>query len=147
MPLLRYAYAARALAQDLATLTFSCNTSFLAGGGAMEQSSPWMFELTHEFEGQVFKTHCGVREFSAPEGKCYVPYWVSECRCAICAERCITALFPLNVQDHEQPANRARKDNNTETKKPSEGIIREASTFNFRFSGNHQPQSSVSACQ
>ena len=22
-------------------------------------------------------THCGVMEFSAPEGHCYIPYWVS----------------------------------------------------------------------
>ena len=50
---------------------------FMHAAGTDMDGSPMMFELTHEFEGQIFKTHCGVREFSAPEGKCYVPYWVS----------------------------------------------------------------------
>lgn len=47
----------------------------LAGGAEMD-GSPMMFELTHDFDGQEFKTHCGVREFSAPEGKCFVPFWI-----------------------------------------------------------------------
>ncbi len=66
--------------------------------------SPMMFELTHEFEGQTFKTHCGVREFSAPEGKCYVPYWVSGANHSVHTNRVLNPCY-VALSDHEKFAN------------------------------------------
>lgn len=37
---------------------------------------PMMFEVTNPQTG--LKTHCGVMEFSAPEGVAYLPYWMME---------------------------------------------------------------------
>lgn len=37
---------------------------------------PMMFEIKNPLTQQL--THCGVMEFSAEEGKCYVPYWMME---------------------------------------------------------------------
>ena len=37
-------------------------------------SYPMMFMLSNPQMGK--KTHCGVLEFSAEEGLCYLPYWV-----------------------------------------------------------------------
>merc|ERR1719506_177988 len=36
---------------------------------------PMLFKLSSSF-GQY--THCGVLEFSAPEGSCYVPFWIMQ---------------------------------------------------------------------
>jgi ubiquitin fusion degradation protein 1 len=33
-----------------------------------------LFKVTNE--GVERSSHCGVLEFSAPEGTCYLPYWV-----------------------------------------------------------------------
>lgn len=38
---------------------------------------PVMFKLTNT--RQSVSTHCGVMEFSAPEGLCFLPYWVRTC--------------------------------------------------------------------
>ena len=35
-----------------------------------------LFELTNERDNR--KTHCGVLEFVAEEGTCYVPYWLMQ---------------------------------------------------------------------
>lgn len=35
---------------------------------------PMLFKLTNEAQGRT--THCGVLEFVADEGKCYMPYWM-----------------------------------------------------------------------
>lgn len=37
---------------------------------------PMLFELTNTVTEQ--RTHCGVLEFTASEGNCYVPYWMME---------------------------------------------------------------------
>lgn len=37
---------------------------------------PMLFELTNETTER--KTHCGVLEFTAEEGKCYIPYWMMQ---------------------------------------------------------------------
>ena len=37
---------------------------------------PMLFEVTNEFAGR--RTHCGVLEFSAEEGFCYMPYWMMD---------------------------------------------------------------------
>eukprot|EP01084_Bolivina_argentea_P050466 92808_1 len=37
---------------------------------------PMLFEVTNAVQGR--KTHCGVLEFSASEGSCYLPYWMME---------------------------------------------------------------------
>lgn len=34
---------------------------------------PMLFNLSTESGGA---THCGVLEFSAPEGSCYIPFWM-----------------------------------------------------------------------
>lgn len=36
-----------------------------------------LFKIVNE--GANRHSHCGVLEFSAPEGSCYMPYWVSCC--------------------------------------------------------------------
>lgn len=36
---------------------------------------PMLFKLTHTRLER--HTHCGVLEFVADEGRCYLPYWVS----------------------------------------------------------------------
>ncbi|CAM9952888.1 unnamed protein product, partial [Choristocarpus tenellus] len=35
---------------------------------------PMLFEISNPAESK--RTHCGVLEFSAPEGSCYIPYWM-----------------------------------------------------------------------
>ncbi|CAM9487313.1 unnamed protein product, partial [Discosporangium mesarthrocarpum] len=37
---------------------------------------PMLFEISNQAEGK--RTHCGVLEFSAPEGSCYIPYWMMQ---------------------------------------------------------------------
>jgi hypothetical protein len=37
---------------------------------------PMLFEITCRASGK--KTHCGVLEFSAAEGSCYLPYWMMQ---------------------------------------------------------------------
>ncbi|CAM9437065.1 unnamed protein product [Chrysoparadoxa australica] len=37
---------------------------------------PMLFEISNAKEGK--RTHCGVLEFSAPEGECYVPFWMMQ---------------------------------------------------------------------
>ena len=41
---------------------------------------PMLFRLENEHTTR--HTHCGVLEFSAPEGSCYLPYWVRNCFCS-----------------------------------------------------------------
>lgn len=36
---------------------------------------PMLFKVTNEAVDR--HSHCGVLEFSAPEGTCYMPYWVT----------------------------------------------------------------------
>lgn len=40
----------------------------------MNVEYPMLFEITNESLKR--KTHCGVLEFSADEGWCYLPYWM-----------------------------------------------------------------------
>ena len=40
----------------------------------MNVEYPMLFEVTNEVIGK--KTHCGVLEFSAEEGRCYMPHWM-----------------------------------------------------------------------
>jgi ubiquitin fusion degradation protein 1 len=42
----------------------------------MQIEYPMLFELTNQSTGQV--THCGVLEFTAEEGNCYIPYWMMQ---------------------------------------------------------------------
>ena len=44
-----------------------------------------LFKLTNMKTGQA--THCGVLEFSAPEGICYIPYWMMSNLCLPEGER------------------------------------------------------------
>ncbi|CAM9308608.1 unnamed protein product [Phaeothamnion confervicola] len=37
---------------------------------------PMLFEISNTAENK--RTHCGVLEFSAPEGSCYIPYWMMQ---------------------------------------------------------------------
>eukprot|EP00752_Nemacystus_decipiens_P009714 g8674.t1 len=37
---------------------------------------PMLFELSNPSQGN--RTHCGVLEFSAPEGSCYIPHWMMQ---------------------------------------------------------------------
>lgn len=37
---------------------------------------PMLFEVTNPASGRV--THCGILEFSAEEGYCYMPYWMMQ---------------------------------------------------------------------
>lgn len=39
---------------------------------------PMMFRLDNTNNTNVRSTHCGVMEFSAPEGHCYLPYWMMQ---------------------------------------------------------------------
>lgn len=41
----------------------------------MELESPWMFKLSNP-SNPAATTHAGVLEFIAPEGVCYLPYWM-----------------------------------------------------------------------
>ena len=36
---------------------------------------PMLFKLTNKSKNRL--SHCGVLEFSAEEGRCYIPHWVS----------------------------------------------------------------------
>lgn len=40
----------------------------------MEVEYPMLFEVRNERNGRV--THCGVLEFTAEEGRCYMPFWM-----------------------------------------------------------------------
>jgi ubiquitin fusion degradation protein 1 len=42
----------------------------------MEVDYPMLFELTNEPLNK--KTHCGVLEFTAEEGRCYMPFWMMQ---------------------------------------------------------------------
>jgi ubiquitin fusion degradation protein 1 len=42
----------------------------------MNVEYPMLFEATNTALGN--KTHCGVLEFSADEGYCYMPYWMMQ---------------------------------------------------------------------
>jgi ubiquitin fusion degradation protein 1 len=42
----------------------------------MNVEYPMLFELTNDSTGK--KTHCGVLEFSAEEGRCYMPFWMMQ---------------------------------------------------------------------
>jgi len=42
----------------------------------MEVDYPMLFELTNEPLAK--KTHCGVLEFTAEEGRCYMPFWMMQ---------------------------------------------------------------------
>lgn len=42
----------------------------------MEVDYPMLFEITNENLGR--STHCGVLEFIAEEGRCYMPYWMMQ---------------------------------------------------------------------
>ena len=39
---------------------------------------PMLFRLTNHASATRKVTHCGVMEFSAAEGVCYMPHWVSD---------------------------------------------------------------------
>lgn len=43
---------------------------------SMNVEYPMKFELTNEAENK--RTHCGVLEFSAEEGRCYMPFWMMQ---------------------------------------------------------------------
>jgi ubiquitin fusion degradation protein 1 len=42
----------------------------------MQVEYPMLFELKNPVTGK--RTHCGVLEFSAEEGRCYIPFWMME---------------------------------------------------------------------
>jgi ubiquitin fusion degradation protein 1 len=42
----------------------------------MNVEYPMLFELRNDAFGK--HTHCGVLEFSAEEGRCYVPFWMMQ---------------------------------------------------------------------
>jgi ubiquitin fusion degradation protein 1 len=42
----------------------------------MNVEYPMLFEVTNNVIGS--KTHCGVLEFSADEGYCYMPFWMMQ---------------------------------------------------------------------
>ena len=42
----------------------------------MNVEYPMLFEITNNFIDK--KTHCGVLEFSAEEGWCYMPFWMMQ---------------------------------------------------------------------
>ena len=42
----------------------------------MNVEYPMLFEVVNDFVGK--KTHCGVLEFSAEEGWCYMPFWMMQ---------------------------------------------------------------------
>lgn len=42
----------------------------------MQVEYPMLFECTNISTGK--KTHCGVLEFTAEEGRCYMPFWIME---------------------------------------------------------------------
>lgn len=42
----------------------------------MNVEYPMLFEISCNFTGR--KSHCGVLEFSAEEGFCYMPFWMLE---------------------------------------------------------------------
>ena len=42
----------------------------------MNVEYPMLFEIKNDFIGKV--THCGVLEFSAEEGWCYMPFWMMQ---------------------------------------------------------------------
>ena len=39
---------------------------------------PMLFKLSHVTRRGTHTTHCGVMEFSAQEGRCYLPYWMMQ---------------------------------------------------------------------
>jgi ubiquitin fusion degradation protein 1 len=39
---------------------------------------PMLFKLSHVTRQGTHVTHCGVMEFSAQEGRCYIPYWMMQ---------------------------------------------------------------------
>ena len=42
----------------------------------MNVEYPMLFELKNDSIGK--RTHCGVMEFSAEEGRCYMPFWMMQ---------------------------------------------------------------------
>ena len=45
----------------------------------MEVDYPMLFQMTNEALGR--STHCGVLEFTAEEGRCYMPFWMMQNLC------------------------------------------------------------------
>lgn len=45
----------------------------------MEVDYPMLFQMTNESLGR--STHCGVLEFTAEEGRCYMPFWMMQNLC------------------------------------------------------------------
>lgn len=42
---------------------------------------PMMFNIRNADESLARATHCSVLEFTAEEGRCYIPHWVRVSRC------------------------------------------------------------------
>ena len=56
----------------LSILPFDC---FLLTSARLNISYPMLFEVRNKSANTL--THCGVLEFVAEEGRCYLPHWVS----------------------------------------------------------------------
>lgn len=61
-------------------LWFISSSSFLVCTGRLNITYPMLFKLTNKNSDRM--THCGVLEFVADEGICYLPHWVRNNNCA-----------------------------------------------------------------
>jgi ubiquitin fusion degradation protein 1 len=55
-----------------------CSDSF-AHAAQLNIEYPMLFEIVNRNSG--LSTHAGVLEFTAEEGRCYLPYWVCALAC------------------------------------------------------------------
>jgi Ubiquitin fusion degradation protein UFD1 len=97
----------------------------------MNVEYPMLFELRNDAIGK--KTHCGVMEFSAEEGRCYVPFWMMQNLLVCISLRILLALFvsvviwchhlTWDTRTHTHPISLpcsagGRSDNNSEERFP-----------------------------
>lgn len=61
----------------------------------MNVEYPMLFEVTNNEIGK--KTHCGVLEFSADEGWCYMPFWMMQNLCVRLNVICLKISNVLTV--------------------------------------------------
>jgi len=82
--------------------TFFIYTTVLLPASALDELArmnivwPIMFKVSNPKDPSLY-THCGVLEFSAEEGRAYVPLWVRE---HSCFQPCFLVVFVLFLTQH-----------------------------------------------
>ena len=101
----------------------------------MPAASPYMFAVSDP-EGQR-KTHCGVLEFSATEGRCYLPNWVRESTLNLKHPRRLPTSIFCSAADHASIEFGGRVHHPGAKRRSTQGVIRETKGQVEVVPGNH----------